>query len=104
MRVASSVEHYLYINMRDRGCNCGFRYHDVPQDRAALDEAHQAHLAEVNVMTSGSLPRVAKPVMIMRSLRVPADLWEQAKAKADERQENISDVIREALERYVKRR
>lgn len=55
-------------------------------------------------MTSGSLPRVAKPVMIMRSLRVPADLWEAAKAKADERQENISDVIREALERYVKKK
>lgn len=44
-----------------------------------------------------------KPKMIMRSLRVPEALWEQAKAKANERQENISDVIREALERYVKR-
>lgn len=57
-----------------------------------------------NVNTSPTLPRVAKPNMVMRSLRVPADLWEAAKAKADERQENISDVIREALERYVKRR
>ncbi|MCD4535627.1 BrnA antitoxin family protein [Nocardioides sp. cx-169] len=45
---------------------------------------------------------MAKPKMVMRSLRVPADLWEAAKAKADERQENISDVLREALERYVK--
>lgn len=48
--------------------------------------------------------RVAKPKMVMRSLRVPEKLWEAAKAKADEREENISDVIREALERYVKRR
>lgn len=51
-----------------------------------------------------TLRRMAKPKMVMRSLRVPEQLWEQAKAKADERQENISDVIREALERYVKRR
>ncbi len=58
----------------------------------------------VPVNTPSTLPRVAKPPMVMRSIRVPAALWEAAKAKADERQENISDVIREALERYVKRR
>lgn len=44
-----------------------------------------------------------KPPMVMRSLRVPLPLWEAALAKAAERQENISDVIRDALERYVKR-
>jgi hypothetical protein len=44
-----------------------------------------------------------KPPMVMRSLRVPLPLWEAALAKAAERHENISDVIREALERYVKR-
>lgn len=52
---------------------------------------------------STTLRRVAKPNMIMRSLRVPEKLWEAAKAKADEREENISDVIREALERYIRR-
>lgn len=31
-------------------------------------------------------------------------LWEAAKAKADERQENISDVLREALERYLRQK
>lgn len=41
--------------------------------------------------------------MVMRSLRVPLPLWEAALAVAVKRQENISDVIREALERYVKR-
>lgn len=46
-----------------------------------------------------TLRLVSKPKMVMRSLRVPEKLWEAAKAKADERQENISDVIREALER-----
>lgn len=51
-----------------------------------------------------TVPRVAKPSMVMRSLRVPADLWERARAKADERGENISDVLRDALERYVRRK
>lgn len=51
-----------------------------------------------------TLRRMSKPVMVMRSLRVQLRLWEQAKAKADEREENLSDVIREALERYVKRK
>lgn len=53
-------------------------------------------------MTPDTISTVGKPVMIMRSLRVPEALWEAAKTKADERQENISDVIREALERYVR--
>jgi hypothetical protein len=51
-----------------------------------------------------TLPRVAKPPMVMRSIRVPERLWNEAKAKADEREENVSDVVREALERYVRRR
>ena len=49
-----------------------------------------------------SLARVAKPNMVMRSIRVPLTLWTDAKAKADERGENISDVLRAALETYVK--
>lgn len=49
-----------------------------------------------------TLPRMSKPAMVMRSVRVPLRLWNEAKAKADEREENISDVIREALERYVR--
>lgn len=56
------------------------------------------------VNTPSTLPRVAKIPMVMRSVRVPEALWEQAKAKADERHESISDVVREALERYVKAR
>lgn len=49
-----------------------------------------------------TLPRVTKPPMVMRSVRVPLKLWEKAKRKADEREENISDVVRAALERYTK--
>lgn len=51
----------------------------------------------------GTVPTVGKPPMVMRNVRVPLKLWEAAKAKADEQGENISDVIREALERYVRR-
>lgn len=56
-------------------------------------------------MTSAATVRPVpnKPPMVMRSLRVPKPLWDAAQAKCAERQENISDVIREALERYVKR-
>lgn len=39
----------------------------------------------------------------MRSLRVPDELWKAALAKAEERGESLSEVIRKALERYVKR-
>lgn len=55
-------------------------------------------------MNTVTIQHMSKPVMVMRSLRVPLRLWNEAKAKADEREENISDVIREALERYVKRK
>lgn len=45
---------------------------------------------------------VPKPNMVLRSFRVPLSLWEQARARADEQDMNISDVIREALERFVR--
>lgn len=38
-----------------------------------------------------------------RAVRVSDDLWAAALAKADERDETVTDVIRRALERYVKR-
>lgn len=38
------------------------------------------------------------------SFRVRRELRDAAQAKADEREENVSDVLREALERYVKKR
>lgn len=38
-----------------------------------------------------------------RSVRVADPLWEAARVKAEERDETISEVIRRALERYVKR-
>ena len=47
--------------------------------------------------------RMAKPPMIKRTYYVPKTLYELAMEKAAENEENLSDVIREALERYVKR-
>jgi hypothetical protein len=41
--------------------------------------------------------------MVMRSFRVPLDLWDRAIAVSEEREEAISDVLRAALERYVKK-
>lgn len=38
------------------------------------------------------------------SFRVPKDLRDAAQAKATERQESVSDVLRAALERYVSRK
>lgn len=38
-----------------------------------------------------------------RAVRVDDTLWQAAQVKAAERGETVSDVIRRALERYVKR-
>lgn len=63
------------------------------------DDPHRVPEQDVN--TSTRVGGVAKPNMVIRSLRVPEKLWNAAKAKADEREENISDVIRDALDAYV---
>lgn len=47
--------------------------------------------------------RMAKPPMVQKTYRVPRTLYEAAMEKAAEREENLSDVIREALERYIKK-
>jgi predicted transcriptional regulator len=39
----------------------------------------------------------------LRNVRVADDLWRRALAVARGRDESLSDVIRSALERYVKR-
>lgn len=44
---------------------------------------------------------VSKPPMVMRSIRVPLKVWEAAKQKADEREESISDVVRDLLRTYA---
>jgi predicted DNA binding CopG/RHH family protein len=38
----------------------------------------------------------------IRNIRVPDDLWDSARAKAAARGENLSQVLRRALEEYAK--
>lgn len=38
-----------------------------------------------------------------RTIRIPDHLWNAASEKAKERGEDLSSVLREALERYVRR-
>jgi predicted HicB family RNase H-like nuclease len=44
---------------------------------------------------------MAKPPMVQKNFRIPAALYEAAMAKATEQQENLSDVVRDALTQYV---
>lgn len=39
----------------------------------------------------------------LRSIRVPDATWHAAQAKAKDKGESVSDVVRRALERYAKR-
>jgi len=47
---------------------------------------------------------VSADPMPIRSVRVPDGTWVAAQAKADERRENLSDVIRRALESYSRKK
>lgn len=42
-----------------------------------------------------------QPKTPLRNFRIPDELYEAAKAKAAEDGRNLSDVVREALEKYV---
>jgi predicted CopG family antitoxin len=44
------------------------------------------------------------PETTPRAIRIPDDLWHAALAKAKEREESVSDIVRRALERYVARK
>lgn len=45
---------------------------------------------------------MVKQPMVARQVRSPEKLWDDAKAAAAANDETISDVIRRALEQYVK--
>jgi predicted HicB family RNase H-like nuclease len=56
-------------------------------------------------MTPATVARVPNtPGTPLKSFRIPAELYAAAQAKAAERGESVSEVVRKALERYVKRR
>lgn len=57
------------------------------------------------VHTPGMIRRVPnQPKTKIRGFRIPDELYNAAVAKAAARGESVSDVVRAALERYVKRR
>lgn len=56
------------------------------------------------VITPGTLRRMPnQPKTPIKCFRIPDDLYRAAQAKAAERGESVSEVVRRALERYVKR-
>ncbi len=57
-----------------------------------------------DVMTPGILLDVPNaPKTPRRTVRVPDKTWDAAKAAAERKGDNLSEVIRQSLERYVKR-
>ncbi len=55
-------------------------------------------------MTPATVPRVPnQPKTPLRSFRIPDEVYKAAQAKAATRGESVSDVVRRALERYVRR-
>lgn len=44
-------------------------------------------------------PRKDNPA---RAIRIPDELWEKAKKRAEEKGETVSEVVRRSLERYVR--
>jgi predicted HicB family RNase H-like nuclease len=44
-----------------------------------------------------------QPKTPQRTVRVPDEVWDEARAAAERQGESISDVIRRSLEDYVKR-
>ena len=56
-------------------------------------------------MTPDTVRRVPNaPKTPLRSFRIPDDVYRAAQEKAAERGESVSDVVRKALERYVKKK
>jgi predicted HicB family RNase H-like nuclease len=49
------------------------------------------------------MPNQPRPGTRAHNIRITDELWEAAIAKAESRGETVSEVIRRALERYVKR-
>lgn len=55
-------------------------------------------------MTPATLSAVPNaPKTPQRTIRIPDDVWAAAKAVAEHRGDNLSEVVRQSLERYIKR-
>ena len=100
VRVCSVMGHaYTYP---DSFCECGV-YFDRPEVQ------YDRHLLEVTGDTT-QLPLAAvmtpvpnQPNTPLRTFRIPDDVYRAAQEKAAAKGESVSDVVRKALVRYVKR-
>lgn len=82
--------------------------------RAAVEYMEEQHARVPNARTLvrlqsaerdlDTLTTVPRNPMPLRSVRVSDAVWKSAQAKADERGENLSEVIRKALERYANKK
>lgn len=73
---------------------------DPPQSFRVVDNVFAG-----GVLAMGRMPQTVvvpnQPKTPQRTIRVPDELWDAAKSKAEAQDETVSDVIRRALERYV---
>lgn len=72
----------------------------MPRCTATRDDMSRCGLQEGHA--GEHRPRTARGTTL-RNVRITDDLWRRAGAVAASRDESLSDVIRSALERYVKR-
>ena len=74
------------------------------RERDRLRRMADPHGVTRGVMTPATIARVPnQPKTPLKSFRIPEGLYVAAQAKAAERGESVSEVVRKALERYVKR-
>lgn len=69
---------------------------------AARSTVTKAAARKVPAARMAATPRAAARKTPPRAVRVPDRLWEQAKEAAEQRGENVSQVIKRALLRYVR--
>lgn len=69
-----------------------------PTGRCYREAGHVGACIPVTVSPVPNTPGTPR-----RTIRISDELWDAAQAKAVTRGENLSDVIRKALERYVRR-
>ena len=72
-------------------------------DTTATPASASSAVFSASTATGAPMPDQPRPDNPARAVRVEDGLWHAAKARAAERGESVSDVIRRALERYVKR-
>lgn len=99
----------LYIMDPDGWRMDGAPAWDEPISRAEFDMragmSTTGPLSSFGVMTPETIVRVPnQPRTPLKSFRIPEELYRAAQVRAAERGESVSEVVRKALERYVRRK